>query len=148
MTRFQFNFVLLANTRNIFGIRVAALNVLRYNAMGTRLSLQTSLWINSLSFNSGKVFNITFLVENKDSILQRWSPTWIRRLQTTNYCVRMVIVLSSTDESLIQVHVYQNSSFLDSRSLTFVSLCLRCLLYKEVPLVNFKPRDSRWIPMK
>ena len=37
----------------------------------------TSLWINSLCFNSGKIFNIIFLVENKDNILQRWSPPWI-----------------------------------------------------------------------
>ena len=31
--------------------------------MGTRVSLQTSLKINSLCFNSGKIFNIIFLVE-------------------------------------------------------------------------------------
>ena len=39
--------------------------------MGNRASLQTSLKINSLCFNSGKIFNIIFLVENKDNILQR-----------------------------------------------------------------------------
>ena len=39
--------------------------------MGTRVSLLTSLLINSLCFSSGKIFNIIFLVENKDNILQR-----------------------------------------------------------------------------
>ena len=31
MTRFQINFVLLANARNIFGIRVASLKMFTYN---------------------------------------------------------------------------------------------------------------------
>ena len=57
-----------------------------------------------------------FLVENKDNILQRWSLPWIGRLQTTDYCVRMVIVLSSLDESLIQAYEHSrapNFSILD-----------------------------------
>jgi len=95
--------------------------------MGTRVSLQTSLQINSLCFNSGNVFNLIFLVENKDNILQRWSPPWTGNLQTTYYCVQMVIVLSSIDELLIQAHEYSRTphfsilnpqlSILDSRFL-------------------------------
>ena len=77
--------------------------------MGTRVSLQTSLQINSLCFSSGKIFNIIFLVENNDNMLQHWSPPCIGHLQTTDYCVRMVIILSSIDESLIQAHEYSRT---------------------------------------
>ena len=77
--------------------------------MGTRVSLQTSLYINSLCFNSGKIFNIIFRVKNKGTILQHCSSPWIGRLQTTDYCVRMVIVLSSIDELLIQAHEYSRT---------------------------------------
>ena len=58
-----------------------------------------------------------FLVENKDTYCN------VDRLlamgETTDYCVRMVIILSSIDESLIQAHEY--SILLISRfSISFI----------------------------
>ena len=50
--------------------------------------------------------------------MQHCSPACIGRLQTTDYCVRMVIVLSAIDELLFQAHEYSRTlhfSTLDTR---------------------------------
>ena len=59
----------------------------------------------------------------------------------------MVIVLSSTDELLIQAHEYSRTphlSFVDSRSLTILSLRSRSLLYKEVALVKLQADEVEY----
>ena len=91
----------------------------------------TDKFINKLvvfQFDSGKIFNIIFLRENKDNIQycnvdRLCAPPWIGLLQTTDYCVRMVIVLSSTDKPLIQAHEYSKTPNREIRSFgIFMSL--------------------------
>lgn len=85
-------------------------NLQKYNAMETCTYLCRQvhiLYTHSVSILRSSIW--FFFVANQDTILKCWAPAWIGHLQTTDYCMPMVIVPSSRDESSIHIHEYSKT---------------------------------------